>query len=226
MTRKRHICIGIHIGHDRSVSVLEDGILTGHLAEERLDRIKHSNSVAFPRRSLDVLLRSTGCSLADVSAFGLTYSFVDMDQLGPSLAEDFRVEFELPNARVFCAGHHLAHAYSAFYTSPFSEAAVIVADGAGDLIGGQLEAETAYHASSTGIVPVWARQQDIPSSGVERRNFFRMPYMPNGDHSKQISFARKYEQFTYALDSIGDKVGRRWRWQRMPPLCFRLLRKL
>lgn len=208
MITGRHICVGIHIGHDRSVSVVENGVLIGHLAEERLDRNKHSRSVAFPRRSLDVLLRSLGCSLGEVAAFGITYAFVDMNTLGANLAEDFRAEFHLPNAEVFCMGHHLAHAYSTFFTSPFREAAILVADGAGDLVDGRLEAETAYRASSASMVPIWSRRQDLPSSSVERRNFFRMPYMGDWDRAKQISFARKYEQFTYALDFGWGQSGK------------------
>ncbi|MCF8177702.1 MAG: hypothetical protein K9J74_04280 [Sulfuritalea sp.] len=164
--------------------------------------------VAFPRRSLDVLLRSLGCSLEEITAFGITYGFVNMDTLGPNLAEDFRAEFHLPDATVFCMSHHLAHAYSTFFTSPFREAAILVADGAGDLVDGRLEAETAYQASSAGMVTIWSRRQDLPSSSVERRNFFRMPYMGDWDRAKQISFARKYEQFTYALDFDWGQSGK------------------
>lgn len=196
---KRHICIGIHIGHDRSVSLVENGVLAGHLAEERIDRVKHSSSVSFPRRSLDVLLRNFDCNIKDVDAFAITYGFVDMKILGPSLIEDFKAEFCLPDANVFCVGHHLAHAYSAFFTSPFHEATVLVADGAGDLGESGLEAETAYHASAKGVAPLWMRRQDIPTSYGDRRNFFRLPYMASIDQGKQISFGRKYEQFTYAL---------------------------
>ncbi|MDR3045033.1 MAG: hypothetical protein LBU75_12360 [Desulfovibrio sp.] len=200
--------MGIHIGHDRSVSVVENGVLIGHLAEERVDRVKHSRSVAFPRRSLHVLRRSLGFSLDEVSAFAITYAFVDMNTLGPHLAEDFRAEFDLPDATVFCMGHHLAHAYSTFFTSPFREAAILVADGAGDLVDGRLEAESAYRASPDRIEPIWSRRQDLPSSDVERRNFFCMPYMGDWDRPKQVSFARKYEQFTYALNFGWGQSGK------------------
>lgn len=199
MISKRHICIGIHIGHDRSVSLVENGVLAGHLAEERIDRVKHSSSVSFPRRSLDALLRDFNCQIDEVDAFAITYAFVDMRKLGSSLIEDFKAEFGLPDANVFCLGHHLAHAYSAFFTSPFHEATVIVADGAGDLSGEVLEAETAYYASAKGVAPIWERRQDIPTSYGDRRNFFRLPYMADIDRGKRISFGRKYEQFTYAL---------------------------
>lgn len=204
----RHICVGVHIGHDRSVSVVEDGVLVAHLAEERLDRIKYSPSVSFPRQSLTKVLHTVGCSLRDVQAFGLSYAFVDMARVGDSLAEDFRAEFGLSDTLVFPMGHHLAHAYSTFFTSPFSEATVLVADGAGDLIEEQLESETAYHASQDGFVQIWARRQDIPLSYAERRNFFRLPYMPKVDYTKCISLARKYEQITYALDFGWGQSGK------------------
>ncbi|MBR9973888.1 carbamoyltransferase C-terminal domain-containing protein [Magnetospirillum sulfuroxidans] len=208
MAADRLLYVGIHIGHDRSVSVVENGTLVGHLAEERVDRVKHSRSVAFPRRSLDVLARSLGFLLEQVSAFAITYAFVDMDTLGPHLIADFRAEFDLPDATVFCMGHHLAHAYSTFFTSPFRDAAILVADGAGDLAGQYLEAESAYRASPDGIEQIWSRPQDLPSSDVQRRNFFCMPYMGEWDRPKQISFARKYEQFTYALNFGWGQSGK------------------
>ena len=47
-----NISLGIHMGHDRSVSVVVDGNLVGCLATERIDRIKHSKSSVIPFKLL------------------------------------------------------------------------------------------------------------------------------------------------------------------------------
>lgn len=207
MTRK--LAVGLHIGHDRSVSVVEDGVLVAHLAQERIDRVKHSRSVAFPREALFSVLDSIGANIDDVGAFGLTYAFVQMDRILPGLAEELRHELGLGDVPVHGVGHHLAHAYSTFYTSPFENALVFVADGAGDLLDGdQLEAETAYRGGDDGLTPLWRRTQQIPASYADRRTFYRADYIPSCDRNKQISVARKYEQFTYSVGFSWGQCGK------------------
>lgn len=205
MKTKSYIVVGVHVGHDRSVSVVKNGELIGHIAEERLDRVKHSSSVNFPRKALYSLLRFLKIDMYDIDTFVLTYAFVNIDRIIENLAQDFRDEFALPHANVIGVSHHLAHAYSTFYTSPFNESLILIADGAGDLTESEkLESETAYIASSKGISLLWERTQEIPYSYAERRNFFHPDYILDQDKDKQISLARKYEQITY---SIGFKWG-------------------
>lgn len=36
--------LGISIGHDRGVAIIQDGKLLGALSQERIDRIKHSSN--------------------------------------------------------------------------------------------------------------------------------------------------------------------------------------
>lgn len=203
------LAVGFHIGHDRSVSVVQDGILVAHLAQERVDRIKHSSSISFPRQALFSILDYLGAEIGDIGTFGITYGFVQIDRILLGLAEDLRAEFGLGDVPIHGVGHHLAHAYSAFYTSPFEDAVVFVADGAGDLSEDErIEAETAYVGSRSGLAPLWRRLQDIPSSYADRRTFHRLDYIPLRDRNKQISIARKYEQFTYSLDFSWGQCGK------------------
>ncbi|OHU92286.1 MULTISPECIES: carbamoyltransferase C-terminal domain-containing protein [Pseudoalteromonas] len=194
------IVVGIHIGHDRSTAVVKDGVLLGHLAEERLDRIKHSPSVKFPKKSLFRLLDYLDIELSEVSQFVISYAFVNIDKVINGLAEDFKNEMGLPNATVLGVSHHLAHAYSTFYTSNFTDALIFVADGAGDVLdGNKLEAESAFIGTEKGIELLWQRSQDIPSSYSDRRTFYHPDYIIESDKTKQISLARKYEQLTYGI---------------------------
>lgn len=40
--------LGIHIGHDRCAALVKNGELQASLAQERIDRIKHSDSSEIP----------------------------------------------------------------------------------------------------------------------------------------------------------------------------------
>ena len=40
--------LGIHIGHDRCAALVKNGKLIASLAQERIDRIKHSDSSEIP----------------------------------------------------------------------------------------------------------------------------------------------------------------------------------
>ena len=41
----KDISMGINMGHDRGVAIVSNGILLGAIAQERIDRIKHSSSL-------------------------------------------------------------------------------------------------------------------------------------------------------------------------------------
>lgn len=205
----KNIVVGMHIGHDRSVSILADGSLIGFIAEERVDRVKHSPSVNFPIKSLNLLLKQLNINIESIKYFAVTYSFVNIENIIESLQDELRNVLENNNIKVFGVSHHLAHAYSSFYTSGFEDAIVLVADGAGDLIDEKyLEAESVYIATMNNVNEVFKRVQEIPSSYSERKTFFNYQYIPDCDRKKQISLARKYEQITYFLDFKWGQAGK------------------
>jgi len=119
--------------HDRSACLIENGVLCCAIAEERLDRRKRSEgfyrsynrgTVVPPLASIRYVLRQKGIGLDDV----------DLVVCGRSMrsCRDALLEYlPVPEARVAepsLPGHHLAHAYSAYATSPFEETAVLVID--------------------------------------------------------------------------------------------------
>jgi len=202
------IVIGLHVGHDRSVSIVKDGKLIGHLAEERVDRIKHSPSTQLPLNSMYKLLKYLDINLVDVCYFAISYAFVNIENVIELLKEELMLELNRDDIIVDGMSHHLAHAYSTFYTSPFKKSMIIVADGAGDIIDNKIEAESVYIADENGIKLVEQRLQDIPSSYAERKTFYKFPYMIPLDYDKQISIARKYEQITYLLGFKWGQSGK------------------
>lgn len=130
--------------HDRSACLLADGRLVAAVAEERLDRRKSSEGfyrragrgiVLPPMRAITSVLRERGLALDDVdlvvcgrSITECRQAFLDHVPVSP----DRVVEPPLPS-------HHLAHAYSAYATSPFADAAVLVIDEQGHWDGDRFE---------------------------------------------------------------------------------------
>ncbi len=150
--------LGINWGeHDSAATLLQDGHLVAAVEEERLSRVKHA-PFAFPARAARWCLEVGGVEPADVDV--VAYSFSPTVGLGrgllhaiqhfPSanfvaLAELARrtwyvaprayahYELKIPaRTRTVYVPHHLAHAASAYYLSPFDHAAVLVVDGMGE----------------------------------------------------------------------------------------------
>ena len=147
--------------HDRSVCLLKGAELIFAIEEERLTRLKHGlpiyeksrdNPALFSemkledspvsqtepelKRCIDYCLNAAGIQEKDVSVY-----------IGNSL-HNF---FPLREKAVFL-NHHLAHAASAFYTSGFENAAILVADGYGDAVSpGVFETVAIAHGSGKKI---------------------------------------------------------------------------
>ncbi len=203
----RH-ALGIHIGHDRSAAVVSDGELVAQMAEERLDRRKHSNSPELPLKSIAAVLGIAGLSAADIGVVGISYTSVDIDKITHLLAAELRDALGRPQLDVLGIGHHDCHAWSAFCTCDADAALIVVADGAGDIVGTQLEAESVYVGSGHAIELVDRRLQDFGLTRMARRNSFRLPYMHDIDRTKAISLGHKYEQFTYLVGFEHREAGK------------------
>jgi carbamoyltransferase len=119
------------------------------LSEERLDRIKDSR--AFPHHSAMACLRELGASSPhDASSVVMDYIIRKdnwrLDQF-KSPCSTFNFLDELPASKLRIINHHLAHAYSVFYSSPFPDAAVLIVDGRGS----ERETQSLFHATDKGI---------------------------------------------------------------------------
>lgn len=156
MAAKRVVVgVGTLTGHDAGAAILVDGRLVAACEEERLSRRKHDSG--FPKRAIEYCLDAAGVSHDEVTHVALGFhpdtararrlAFL----LGPSNPRLARVRAGflrtlrtgplqvgatlgrlLPRARVVFVEHHLAHAASAFYCSPFERAAVLSMDGRGE----------------------------------------------------------------------------------------------
>lgn len=145
--------LGLHKDpwHDTGAAIVcDDGgrVRFANLAEERCNREK--NTRRFPEQSVAACMREL-----DIDDLG-TFDAVVVDHI---IAADWRKDFHRTPCRtdVFLEGidpdrlhvvnHHLAHACNAFYSSPFTEAAVLVVDGRGS----NSETQSLYYAGPHGI---------------------------------------------------------------------------
>ncbi|HIU17251.1 MAG TPA: carbamoyltransferase [Candidatus Avidesulfovibrio excrementigallinarum] len=145
--------------HDAAAALIADGAIVAAAQEERFTRKKHDES--FPAHAIAFVLKQARLSLADVDAVVfydkpyLTFERLleTYHAVAPAGLRSFiaampvwireklfmrsMLQRELQklgtlNAGVFFTEHHLSHAASAFFPSPFDEAAIITIDGVGE----------------------------------------------------------------------------------------------
>jgi carbamoyltransferase len=158
MPPPRHI-LGISAYyHDAAAALLRDGDIVCAAQEERFTRKK--NDPDFPRQAIQFCLRHAGLAPAQLDTVVFydkpvlkftrlletylavapggwrTFPTVLSNWLGEKLDLRKAIRAELPELRPDCrilfTEHHQSHAASAFYPSPFDEAAILTIDGVGE----------------------------------------------------------------------------------------------
>lgn len=178
------------------------------MAEERLDRRKHSNSPELPRRSIDAVLAISGLSPGDLAAVGISYTNVRIQDVLHQLTEEIRDVLGRQALDVVGASHHDCHAWASFLTSGERQSMIVIADGAGDLADGGLEAESLYLGEGGKVTLLDRRLQGFGSARLDRRNSYNLAYMSAADRKLQISLGRKYEQLTYLIGFGHGQAGK------------------
>jgi carbamoyltransferase len=149
--------LGISAGyHDAAAALVVDGRVVAAMQEERFSRVKNDPSV--PRRAALACLAEAGLAAGDLDRVVFHENpFAKLERVMVSLLRAFPWSFrQFPRAigaqlgdkiwildtigealgvareRVTFADHHLSHAASAFFSSPYPEAAVLTVDGVGE----------------------------------------------------------------------------------------------
>jgi len=142
--------------HDSAAAILRDGELVAAAQEERFTRIKYDHS--FPVHAIDFCLRAANITakeldyvvfyekplakferivLSNLSTFPRSWQvfresmiawFSDKLWLKSTIADRLGIPIE----HILFVDHHLSHAASAIYCSPFDQAAVLTVDGVGE----------------------------------------------------------------------------------------------
>src|SRR5450756_96973 len=158
MATSRHI-LGISAYyHDSAAALVIDGKIMSAAQEERFTRKK--NDADFPRDAVQFCLRQANLTVAQLDAVVFydkpilkfarlletylavapggwrTFPTVLSNWLGEKLDLRKAIRAELPELRSDCqilfTEHHQSHAASAFYPSPYDEAAILTIDGVGE----------------------------------------------------------------------------------------------
>jgi carbamoyltransferase len=141
--------------HDAAACLIRDGVPLAAAEEERFSRRKHD--VRFPGQAIAYCLREARMAAESLDAIAFyekpARKLERVLQIGKQYApsSDANVAAQFPllithglcventireklnfNGPVYFSEHHLSHAASAFYLSPFEEAAILTVDGVGE----------------------------------------------------------------------------------------------
>jgi carbamoyltransferase len=142
--------------HDSAACIIKDGELIAAAAEERFSRKKHD--FGFPHNAIDFCIETAGITTDDLD-YAVFYEkpllkferiLLSSLQTYPRSMAFFREsmitwfneklwiksqlldKLRIPDQKLLFAEHHMTHAASAFFASPFDEAAILTLDGVGE----------------------------------------------------------------------------------------------
>lgn len=125
--------LGFSVGHDKGAVIIEDGKVVVGITQERLSRVKHDGAHQggiIPFDSINYCLNAIGITYKEIDSF--VYSTTELED--KTSYDFFKKYSDVDYDKLFFIPHHLAHAYSTFFSSGFDEAAVIVADASGSIL--------------------------------------------------------------------------------------------
>src|SRR5580704_4378470 len=111
---------------DAACAVLSDGELRAAIEEAKLTRSPAPGAI--PQAVIAECLRLADASREQVDCVAVARPFTG----GPEAQFHITLRDQFPNSEIVVVEHHLAHAASAFYPSPFEHATILTLDHAGD----------------------------------------------------------------------------------------------
>ena len=142
--------------HDAAAAIVRDGMLLAAAEEERFSRRKHD--FGFPQLAIQFCLERAGITAKELDYVVfyekpfLKFERIFLTQLQgfPYTLDTFRRSMtnwlldklwvkqtilgalDMPEEKILFSQHHLSHAASAFFCSPFQESAILTVDGVGE----------------------------------------------------------------------------------------------
>jgi carbamoyltransferase len=257
------LVLGLNAYHaDASAAVLRDGDLVAAIEEERLNRVKHC--AGFPGLSVRRCLELAQANAADIDhvaisrdpkanlmrkALSVARGEAPLATLASRLGNAAKVRdvgAELQQAlaapmraQVHAVEHHRAHLASAFFCSPFEDAALLSLDGFGDFVstmwgrgrGTSLEVlgQIGWPHSIGILYTAITQWLGFPKYGDEGKVMGLAPYgtprfvdrLRHACHTTDSGFALDISYFTHATEGVAMSwdegspvIGRLWsnRW--------------
>ena len=142
--------------HDAAAALIRDGEIIAAAEEERFTRKKHD--FGFPQQAIEFCLNTAGIRSEDLDlVVFFEKPFLKFERLLMTSMQTFpksrkvfqesmitwltdklwvktliQKNLNLPPSKIVFSNHHLSHAASAFFCSPFEEAAILTVDGVGE----------------------------------------------------------------------------------------------
>jgi len=142
--------------HDAAATLIKDGVVIAAAEEERFSRIKHD--FEFPENAINFCLNLEGIEAKDLEYIVFFEKpFVKFERLLLCTMQTFprsmklfreamitwlgdklwikhllQSKLDVDPSKILFSEHHLSHAASSFYCSPFDEAAILTVDGVGE----------------------------------------------------------------------------------------------
>lgn len=217
MTKPIYI-LGTGLSHNGSAVLLKDGSVCIAIEKERITRIKHdggNDSVA-----IQYCLDAEGIELKDINLVIQCENFVIPKR---ETFKGKRLFAETLEPEIISISHHLAHAYSAVGTSPFSTCNVMVIDGCGspleqflelhpeqkELIDKtilkevqmQCEKDSFYHFDGQNMIPL------VKDFSVMAQNAPNSLTLPTTQHSIGGFYATISNYVFGNMDDVGKLMG-------------------
>lgn len=141
--------------HDSAAALIKDGQLIAAAQEERFTRKKHDDS--FPEQAINYCLAEAGITVNELACVCFyDKPLLKFERIVESFVRSWPNDFKMfisaiPiwlkeklwvkklirkklnfSGPIYFSGHHMSHAASAFFVSPFKEAAILTVDGVGE----------------------------------------------------------------------------------------------
>lgn len=141
--------------HDSAACIIKDGEIIAAAAEERFTRIKHDNN--FPKKAIEFCLDSLNIAANEIDLISfyekpliklerIFYQHLDnfpknykqfIKSMGPWLSYKLDLKKTIEKeinyfGEINFIEHHMSHAASSFYLSPFKKASIVTIDGVGE----------------------------------------------------------------------------------------------
>lgn len=194
-----NVALGIHVGHDRGACIIKDGEVIAALANERIDRIKYSQSIEIPFETIDVLLKYCNLSIKDINVIGLSGVALEGTKMYDWYKKDLFTYYQCNYIPFYMVSHHDAHAYSTYYSSRLNQSLIFIFDGGGDFFSSKQESETIYIGKNGILTKVDRRLQNMAVRHIRDEINYVFPLMPEYVQNLEMSIARKYSQITRLL---------------------------
>ncbi len=212
------IVFGINMSHDTACAAVIDGEIKVAIEEERLNGVKHCDGRSpygriIPYLSIRYCCDYLGISPNDVdlwivnAVYETAIDALQMQLIG--IPSDKVINVERP-------GHHLTHAYSAFYPSPFEEAAILSLDVNGGLHnkGSQKENYSIYHGKGTSVESVFLDflnfgELSVPELYTLYSTILQLTPDPKGDYGKDDPQRSGGKLMGYAAHYFNEDMRRK-----------------